>query len=322
MSQANPFEPLPQRVSSSLRRWPALPRQLAWVAFIVGVMGIAITLVTWAMSGYVDYMGWLRQGLSFWLGHLLLSALAAYWMTLAYLERHGLAGYPHPAPLMLGYGLLYLLASWAMGYALSYLFVWLYDNPDHYGTDRLLSDGVWWLVGLLRFAAEALLTLWLVLHLSRHKARPAETALHVSATTLAWLFAMGMVVLGLQLNALVVRLAGGMTAGEALDGWPGLAGLVNAGLCLLVSFFAARSALPAQVQGFNAGRLALACLITLLLWLGSGVPGAILMLAVLWLGHVSGPVMLVLLATLQLALLWPFTRLGLRWGYRAQAAQA
>jgi hypothetical protein len=27
-------------------------------------------------------------------------------------------------------------------------------------------------------------------------------------------------------------------------------------------------------------------------------------------------------STLQLALLWPFSRLGLRWGYRAQAAQA
>lgn len=322
MSQANPFEPLPQRVSPSLRRWPVLPRQLAWVAFIVGVVGIAITLVTWAVSGYLDYMGWLRQGLSFWLAHLLLSALAAYLITLAYLERYGLAGYPQPAPLMLAYGLLYLLVSWALGYALSYLFMWLYDNPDHYGTDRLLRDGVWWLIGLLRFAVEALLTLWLVLHLSRHKARPAETALRVSATTLAWLFAMGVGVLSLQLNALMVRLSGSMMASEALDGWPGLVGLVNAGLCLLVSFFAARSALPAQIQGFKAGRLALACLITLLLWLGSGVPGAILMLAVLWLGLVGGPLMLVLLALLQLALLWPFTRLGLRWGYRAQAAQA
>lgn len=321
MSQANPFEPLLPRESPVLREWPALPRQFAWVALIVGVVGIVMTLVTWAMNGYLDYIGWLRQGLSFWLGHLLLSAVAAYWTTLAYLERHGLAGYSQPKLLMLAYGLFYLLASWALGYALSYLFMWLYDNFDNYGSERLLSDVLWWLTGLLRFVVEALLTLWLVLQLFRHKARPAKAALRVSATTLAWCFALGMVVLSLQLNGLLVRLAGGMMASEVLDGWPGLVGLVNAGLCLLVTFFAARSALPEQVQGFKGGRLAQACLVTLLLWLGSGVPGAIIVLAALWLGLVGGPVLLVLLALLQLALLWPFTRLGLRWGYRPQAAQ-
>lgn len=321
MSQANPFEPLPTAaVNSSLSEWPALPRQLAWVALAVGVIGIVITLITWGRINDADYASLLRQSVSFWLSHLLMSALAAYWGTLIYLERNGLADYPQSAWLMLTYGVAWFLVSWVLGYALSYLYMWLYDHFDYYGAGRLLSAGLWWLVGLLRFAVEALLTLWLVLHLFRHKAKPAETALRVSATTLAWCFALGMVVVSLQLNALVTRLSIGGMDSEVLDGWAGLSGLVSAGLSLLVAFFAARSVLPAHLLGFRGGRLALACLITFALWFCSGVLGMILVLAALWFDFMGGFVLMLLISVLQLALLWPFTRLGLRWGYRAQAA--
>lgn len=321
MSQANPFEPLPSMaMNPGLREWPALPRQFAWVAALVWLIGIASTLVTWSLYDDLDYADLLRQMAPFWLGHLLLSTLAAYWATSIYLERQGLAGYPQPALLMLAYGLAWLVASWALGYALSFLYMWLYEKTGSNGAGRLLSDALWWLVGLVRFAVEALLTLWLVLHLFRRKARPAEAALRVSATTLAWCFALGLVVISLQLNALVVRLFGGMLTSELADGWSLLSALVSTGLFMLVAFFAARSALPVQVRGFNGGRLALACLITFALWFGSAVPGAIIVLATLWFGFAGSLVLLGLFAVLQLALLWPFTRLGLRWGYRAQAA--
>lgn len=320
MSQANPFEPLPAAaVNSSPGEWPALPRQVAWVALAVGVIGIVITLITWGRIDEVDYASLLRQSVSFWLSHLLLSALAAYWLTLVYLERNGLADYPQSASLVLAYGVAWFLVSWALGYALSYLHMWLYEHFDHYGAGGLLSVGLWWLVGLLRFTVEALLTLWLVLHLFRHQARPAEAALPVSATRLAWCFALGMVVVNLQLNALVTRLSMGGMANEVLDGWAGLSGLVSAGLSLLVAFFAARSVLPAQMLGFKGGRLALACLITFALWFCSGMLGMILVLAALWFGFAGSLVLLGLFALLQLALLWPFTRLGLRWGYRVHA---
>lgn len=320
MSQANPFEPLPAAaVNSSPGEWPTLPRQVVWVALAVGVIGIVITLITWARIDEVDYASLLRQSVSFWLSHLLLSALAAYWLTLVYLERNGLADYPQSASLMLAYGVAWFLVSWALGYALSYLHMWLYEHFDHYGAGGLLSAVLWWLVGLLRFTVEALLTLWLVLHLFRYQARPAEAALPVSATKLAWCFALGMVVVNLQLNALVTRLSMGGMANEVLDGWAGLSGLVSAGLSLLVAFFAARSVLPAQMLGFKGGRLALACLITFALWFCSGMLGMILVLAALWFGFAGSLVLLGLFALLQLVLLWPFTRLGLRWGYRVHA---
>lgn len=321
MSQDNPFEPLPTTATPpSLREWPALPRQFAWVAVAVWIIGIAITLVTWSKYDDLDYASLLRQMAPLWVGHLLLSVLAAYWVTLIYLERHGLADYPQPVLPMLAYGLAWLLVSWVLGYALGFLSMWLYEKTGYHDAGRLLSECLWWLVGLLRFAVEALLTLWLVLHLFRRKARPTEAALRVSATTLAWCFALGLVVISLQLNALVVRLAGRMLGGELADGWSLLSGLISTGLFLLVTFFAARSALPAQVQGFNGGRLALACLITFALWFGSAVPGAIIILAALWFGFAGSLVLLGLFALLQLVLLWPFTRLGLRWAYRAQAA--
>ncbi|MGP0173743.1 hypothetical protein ACSVIJ_17915 [Pseudomonas sp. NCHU5208] len=322
MSQANPFDSLPAAaVSPSLSEWPALPRRLAWVALAVGVIGIVITLITWGRIDEVDYASLLRQSVSAWAGYLLLSALAAYWVILVYLERNGLADYPQPGWLMLAYGLVWLLVSWGLGYALSFLSIWLYEKTGYNGIGRLLNDCLWWLIGLLRFAVETLLTLWLVLHLFRHKARPTEDTLRVSATALAWCFALGVVVVSLQLHGLSLRLVKAVAPSSVSDGWQMLALLLNAGLCLVVSFFAARSALPAQVRGFRGGRLALACLITFALWLGSAVLLSVLMVLTSFVfGVAGGLVLMLLLALLQLALLWPFTCLGLRWGYRAQAA--
>ena len=45
-----------------------------------------------------------------------------------------------------------------------------------------------------------------------------------------------------------------------------------------------------------------------------------LVLAALWFDLMDGFVLMLLIGLLQLGLLWPFSRLGLRWGYRAQAA--
>jgi len=321
MTEPNPFESMPTAaVSPSPSEWPALPRQMAWVALVVGVTGIVITLIAWNRIDDFDYASLLRQSLSLWLSHLLMSALAAYWVTLAYLERNHLANYPQPAVLMLAYGVAWFLLAWTLGFALSHLYMWLYENLDYGGAGRLLNDCLWWLVDLLRFAVEALLTLWLVLHLFRHKARPAESPLQVSANALAWFFALGVVVISLQLNGLAARLSMGGMASEVFDGWSGLTGLVSAGLSVLVAFFAARSVLPAQVQGFRGGGLALACLITFALWFCSAVLGMTLVLAALWFDLMDGFVLMLLIGLLQLGLLWPFSRLGLRWGYRAQAA--
>ena len=83
----------------------------------------------------------------------------------------------------------------------------------------------------------------------------------------------------------------------------------------LVAFFAARSALPEQVRGFRGGRLALAVLITLALWIGGALLCAIALVALMLFGGTGEIFLLLAFGALELALLWPFSRLGLRWGY-------
>jgi hypothetical protein len=108
--------------------------------------------------------------------------------------------------------------------------------------------------------------------------------------------------------------------GFELESWAGVINLLHGGVYMLVAFFAARSALPEQVRGFRGGRLALAALITLSLWIAGALLCAIIMLVLLLVVGVSDLLLLLLFGLVQLALLWPFSRLGLRWGYRAQGA--
>lgn len=323
MTEPNPFAPEALAPTLAARQLPVLPLHLVGVALLMSVVSIAVTLIGWLMSDVAtDATFWLRYVASYWLTHLLMAGLGVYWLANAYMERHRLASYRQPAGLLIGYGLAYLLLSWALGFASGQLYVWLYQQLDVYGTVRLLFGFGWWGVGLLIFCLEALLPLWLLLHLFRHQAEVVADDLQVPGATLAWCFALAVVVASLQLAGMTTQLLSGMAYGYELQGWEGLVNLVNAGLYLLVAFFTARAALPAQVRGFNGARLAAAVAITLSMWIGSALLCGIVLLALLWFGLGDRLVLMLFFSLLQLALLWPFTRLGLRWGYRAQAAQA
>lgn len=323
MTEPNPFAPEALAPTLAARQLPVLPLHLVGVALLMSVVSIAVTLIGWLMSDVAtDATFWLRYVASYWLTHLLMAGLGVYWLANAYMERHRLASYRQPAGLLIGYGLAYLLLSWALGFASGQLYVWLYQQLDVYGTVRLLFSFGWWGIGLLIFCLEALLPLWLLLHLFRHQAEVVADDLQVPGATLAWCFALAVVVASLQLAGMTTQLLSGMAYGYELQGWEGLVNLVNAGLYLLVAFFTARAALPAQVRGFNGGRLAAAVAITLSLWIGSALLCGIVLLALLWFGQGDSLVLMLFFSLLQLALLWLFTRLGLRWGYRAQAALA
>ena len=323
MTAPNPFAPEPLAPTLSARQLPVLPLHLVGVALLISVVSIAVTLIGWLMNDVAtDAMFWLRYVASYWLTHLLMAGLGVYWLANAYMERHRVASYRQPAVLLVSYGVLYLLLSWGLGYASGHLYMWLYEQTDTYGSGRLLMGFGWWGIGLLTFCLEALLPLWLLLHLFRHQAEVVADDLQVPGATLAWCFALAVVVASLQLAGMTTQLLSGMAYGYELQGWESLVNLVNAGLYLLVAFFTARAALPAQVRGFNGGRLAAAVAITLSMWIGSALLCGVVRLALLWLGLGDALVLMLFFSLLQLALLWPFTRLGLRWGYRAQAAQA
>lgn len=323
MTQPNPFAPEQPVPSAALRQPPVLPLQLAGVILAAGLIGVLVSLIGGLVNvGLSDSGAWLRYAAVYWISHLLMAGLGAYWLAQAYLERHGLEGYRQPAALLASYGLTYLLLGWAIGHVSGLLYVWIYDQVGFHGLRHWLVNLGMWSFGLLGFCLQVLLALWLLLYLFRYKAEVAVGTVQLSAVKLACCFALALAAAYLQLAGLATRLLSGMSAGYALEGWEGAINLAQAVVVALVAFFAARSALPQQVRGFRGGRLALAVLITLALWIGSALLGAIVLVALVLFGGAGEIFLLLALGVLQLALLWPFTRLGLRWGYRAQAAQA
>jgi len=323
MTEPNPFAPEPLVPTSASRQLPVLPLHLVGVVLAMSVVNMLISLIGWLMNDVASYLTfWLRYVATYWLSHLLMAGLGVYWLANAYMERHSLAGYRQPATLLVSYGMLYLLLTWALGYASGQLYMWLYEQVDAHGSGRLLMSFGWWLVGLLSFCLGVLLPLWLLLHLFRGQAEMATGDVQVSGVTLAWCFALALLVAYLQLAGLMTQMVSGMLYGYELQGWEGVLNLIHGALYLLVAFLTARAVLPEQARGFNGGRLIVAVLITLLLWIGSALLCAVIMLALLWVGLVADIVLMLLFGLLQLALLWPFSRLGLRWGYRVQAAQA
>jgi hypothetical protein len=147
MTEPDPFAPEALAPTLTARQPPVLPLHLVGVALLMSVVSIAVTLIGLLMAG-----------------------LGVYWLANVYMERHRLASCRQPAGLLIGYGLAYLLLSWALGFASGPLYVWLYQQLDVYGTVRLLFGFGWWGIGLLIFCLEALLPLWLLLQLFRHQA--------------------------------------------------------------------------------------------------------------------------------------------------------
>jgi hypothetical protein len=275
--------------------------------------GQSITLSTW--------LEYLPNTLGWWCGHLLTVAVFTFCFTHAYLERHTLRDY-RQQHLLIAYGVVSLVIYLAMWFVSVKVFFWIYDTFDMFADGQVLGPLLVFLFGMVRFGLEVVLPLWLCLHLFRSQAQDVASVNFFTASTVALCFALVMAVFNIHLTNLAVQLIGSFTYMYESNGWENLLILANSMVVAFVVFAAARQELPAQVQRFRARRLLLACVITLLLWLVTATIGALLVLVLLFMfGTIRGaPVVLVLLSFALLALLWPLSKLGLGWGYRAQPA--
>lgn len=320
--QANPFDPpvsQPARATQTARA-SALPYAFMGLALLIGLSGFVINLISlWLPQDtqlFTSYLEYLPQILAAHVEGTLLSAVAALLLSRSYLERHAVAQFAHPRQLLaLFFGMALVLSlglGFIAGQVLSYLLSWAFEWFESPTLAQLLISEP---INLLLIVLDTLLPLWLSLHLLRRHAVPGA-ARPVPRGEPALAFALCFAVFYLKLvsllpeqlffydNALIYSLFL-------------LAGLLQT----LLVFAAAWSGLPAQLHLCNPGRLILASLLCALLWLLAFVLVAVaIALYTLSGNELFSEALLALPCLGLLALLWPLTRLSLRWVYRPQAA--
>lgn len=321
---ANPFAipAAPVQATAPTAAASALPYAFMGVAVLVSLVGLLVNLASvWLqpdaqmLDSYLEY---LPRILISRLEYTLLSAAAVLLLSRSYLERHAIAGFTRPPlQLLAGYFVMALVLSLGVrfigGPLLSHLLSWAYEWLESAALAQLLVSEP---INLLLFAFDTLLPLWLCLHLLRNSSVPGNAS-RVSRQEPALAFALCFAALYLK----ILGLLPGYLLSSYGDEWGyrllELSGLLYAALV----FAAAWSGLPAQLARHNPGRLFLASLLCLLLWLlVLALVAAALLLYVLSGSELFHEALLGLLGLGLLALLWPLTRLSLRWVYKPQAA--
>jgi hypothetical protein len=300
-----------------------LPLALTGTALLIALIALLYEQIMQWLWQPMDLSIWLSvlsQSLGWWVAHLLTLAVFTFCFSHTYLERYALRAY-RQQHLLIGYGVFSLVMYLVMGFIFSQVLFWAYETSGLFEYGQVLGSLFMRLVGVVQFGVEVVLPLWLCLHLFRSAASDEASVRVFSATTIALCFALITAALNIHLSTLVVQLVGHFTSLTTSSGWEILLILINSMLVALLAFVAAWRALPAKMCGFRGDRLLLASVITLLLWLVTTALSALLLVVLLISGSIKGElVMLVLFGLVQLALLWPFSQLGLRWGYRAQPA--
>lgn len=319
---ANPFDlAVSQTPAAALTaRASALPFAFMGLALLISLIGFVISLLSvWLLQDeqiFTSYLEYLPQILASFVEGALLSAVAVLLLSRSYLERHAIAGFARPRQLLgLFFGMALVLSlglGFVAGQVLSQLLSRAYEWFESPTLAQLLVSEP---INLLLFVLDTLLPLWLSLHLLRRHAVPGA-AHRVRRWEPALVFALCFAVFYLKLVSLLP---------EQLffydSAWVYslllLAGLLHTALV----FAAAWSALPLQLRRCNPGRLILASLLCALLWLLAFVLVAVA-IALYTLGgnELFSEALLALPGLGLLALLWPLTRLSLRWVYRPQAA--
>jgi hypothetical protein len=319
---ANPFDlPVSQPPAAALTaRASVLPYAFMGLTLLIGLSGLVFNLLSvWLPQDeelFASYLEYLPQILASFVEGTLLSAVAVLLLSRSYLERHAIVGCARPRQLLaLFFGMalvLSLVLGFGAGQLLSHLLPWAYEWFESPTLAQLLISEP---INLLLFVLDTLLPLWLSLHLLRHHAVPGA-ARPVPRREPALAFALCFAVVYLKLVSLLP---------EQLFYYDSawiyslllLAGLLQAGLV----FAAAWSGLPLLLRQCNPGRLILASLLCSLLWLLAFVLVAVaIALYTLSGNELVSEALLVLPGLGLLALLWPLTRLSLRWVYRPQAA--
>lgn len=321
---ANPFAipatPIPAQLPATAAS--TLPYAFMGLAVLVSLVGLLVNLASvWLqpdaqmLDSYLEY---LPRILISRLEYTLLAAAAVLLLSRSYLERHAIAGFTRPTlQLLAGYFVMALVLSLGVrfigGPLLSHLLSWAYEWLESPTLAQLLVSEP---INLLLFAFDTLLPLWLCLHLLRSGSVPGNAS-RVSRREPALAFALCFAALYLKLLGLLPAYLLPSYGNEWGYRLLELSGLLYAALV----FAAAWSGLPAQLARHNPGRLFLASLLCLLLWLlVLALVAAALLLYVLSGSELFHEALLGLLGLGLLALLWPLTRLSLRWVYKPQAA--
>lgn len=319
---ANPFDlAVSQPPAAALAaRASALPFAFMGLTLLISLIGFVINLLSvWLLQDeqiFTSYLEYLPQILASFVEGALLSAVAVLLLSRSYLERHAIAGFARPRQLLgLFFGMALVLSlglGFVVGQVLSQLLSRAYEWFESPTLAQLLVSEP---INLLLFVLDTLLPLWLSLHLLRRHAVPGA-AHRVRRWEPALVFALCFAVVYLKLVSLLP---------EQLffydSAWVYslllLAGLLHTALV----FAAAWSALPLQLRRCNPGRLILASLLCQLLWVVAFVLVAVaIALYTLSGNELFSEVLLALPGLGLLALLWPLTRLSLRWVYRPQPA--
>ncbi|TBU85612.1 hypothetical protein [Phytopseudomonas dryadis] len=295
-----------------------LPLWLALTALLCCLLGLLINFgITWYtlesdhLRGYLDHIHLVAP---FWLYALLLDAVSALLLSRYYLQRHGLARFARPAQVIGLYAGLYLAASLLVGLlhnqVLGQLLSWIYAS-DHVLSPALLMQPL----NLLYFLLASLLPLWLSLHLTRRTARVDTQASVIARGELALAFALTFSVAYLKLLSLLPEKVIRPYDMEWLHAAGSGAGLLYG----LVALLAAWHALPPLLNRLALGRLLASALLCLALWLVVAVGLGVLLVVILFSSADGASFWALLFGLLMLALIWPLTRLSLRWIYRPLA---
>lgn len=317
---ANPFDtPAATAQAQTAAKASSLPYAFMGLAALIGLLGLVINLVNvWLLQDeqiFASYLEYLPQILASFVESTLLSAVAALLLTRSYLERHAIAGFKRPRQLLALYFGMALVLSLAAGLfggqLLSHLLALAYEWFESPTLAQLLVSEP---INLLLFALDTLLPLWLCLHLLRCNAEPGK-AQAIPRGEPALAFALCFAVFYLKLLSLLPEQVF-FYDNTWVYGLLLLVGLLHSALV----FAAAWSGLPLQLRQCNPGRLILASLLCLLLWLlALTLVAAGLLLCALSGMELFSEALLALPGLGLLALLWPLTRLSLRWVYRPQA---
>lgn len=290
------------------------------LALLVSLIGFVVNLTSIRLLQdeqlFASYLEYLPQILASFVEGALLSAVAVLLLGRSYLERHAIVGFARPRQLLaLFFGIALVLSlglGFAAGQLLSHLLPWAYEWFESPTLAQLLVSEP---INLLLFALDTLLPLWLSLHLLRRHAVPGA-ACPVPRGEPALAFALCFAVFYLKLVSLLPEQLFFYDSAWVYSLFL-LAGLLQAALV----FAAAWSGLPLQLRQCNPGRLILASLLCLLLWLLAFVLVAVaIALYTLSGNELFSEALLALPCLGLLVLLWPLTRLSLRWVYRPQAA--
>ncbi|KIQ00954.1 MULTISPECIES: hypothetical protein [Pseudomonas] len=306
--------------ASEARQPSGLPMRLLITAMLCCAAGQVISwVIMWLtlepeyLQAYLDDL-W--QLATYWLGALAIDGCSALLLTRYYLQRHDLVNVTRPGRLIALFAGFYFVAFVLVGLFFRLLvtpwIAWIYEG-DHGVSPTLLLQPL----NLVSFVLATLLPLWLSLHLMRRTGQVESGLGLVSRGETALAFGLLFCVIYMKLLTLLpigVINPYGMEWLQAVSSASGL-------LYGLIALLAARGALPPQLPRLAVGRLLASVLLCMGIWLVVATVLCVVLLVALYAGSEFVAVALVLLFGLVLlALLWPLTRLSLRWVYRTTSA--